>query len=29
VIENAGHSVPKDQPELFNRVAMNFLTENL
>lgn len=29
VIENAGHSVPKDQPELFNRVAMDFLTKNL
>lgn len=29
VVENAGHSVPKDQPGFFNRVAIEFLTKNL
>lgn len=25
VIEGAGHSVPQDQPEVFNRLALEFL----
>lgn len=29
VVENAGHSVSQDQPEIFNRIALDFLTENL
>lgn len=28
-VDDAGHSVPKDQPEFFNRIALDFLAENL
>lgn len=29
VVEGAGHSVPQDQPEIFNRLALGFLAANL
>ncbi len=29
VVEGAGHSVPQDQPEVFNRLALDFLKDRL
>lgn len=29
VVEGAGHSVPQDQPEIFNRLALDFLASSL